>query len=144
MTLIRRNPMGINLPEWFEDFFSTEMPDLSSMRRTNSIPAVNIAEQADKYIIQVAAPGYTKDDFSVDVDNNVLSIFSEKKNESNETNGNFTKREFNFSSFRRTFTLPDTANVEGIQAKYENGILVVEISKKEAAIIKPKRSISIE
>ena len=144
MTLIRRNPMGINLPEWFEDFFSTEMPDLSSMRRTNSIPAVNIAEQADKYIIQVAAPGYTKDDFSVDVDNNVLSIFSEKKNESNETNGNFTKREFNFSSFRRTFTLHDTANVEGIQAKYENGILVVEISKKEAAIIKPKRSISIE
>lgn len=144
MTLIRRNPAGINLPEWLEDFFSTELPDLNNFRRSASVPAVNISEQADKYKIEVAAPGYTKEDFMVDVDNNVLSIFSEKKNDNNENNGNFTKREFNYSSFRRTFTLPDTANVESIQAKYDNGILVVEIAKKETAVMKPKRSISIE
>ncbi|MCK5537412.1 MAG: Hsp20/alpha crystallin family protein [Bacteroidales bacterium] len=144
MTLIRRNyndwPSISNL---FDDFFSGDYADLSKDNQLATVPSVNISELSNKYKIELAAPGVTKDDFNIDLENNVLSIFTEKKEAEDVKESEYTKREFYYSNFRRSFTLPDTADIDGVTANYVNGVLYVEIAKKSEAVIKPKRSIDI-
>jgi len=153
MTLIRRN--HTDLPTMaaglLDDFFSSEFNDFSKFRQAVNLPKVNIAELENAYRIEMAAPGYEKEDFKIDLDNDILTLSAENKDEALEENKNdeaqklsYTKKEFHYSNFKRSFTLPETADVENISAKYENGILVVEIAKKEEAVLKPKKSISIE
>lgn len=109
-----------------------------------NMPAVNIVEEKDDFRIEVAAPGLDKKDFKIDLNNNVLTISSEKNDEKEEKSERFMRREFSYSSFKRSFTLPETAQVDKIVANHKNGILQISIPKKEEARVKPPRQIAIE
>jgi HSP20 family protein len=98
---------------------------------TGDVPAVNIKEENDKFVLEMAAPGMKKDDFQINLDNYQLTISSEKKEEKKEKEDNYTRREFMYSSFSRSFTLPKSIDVEKIKADYKNGILSVVLPKKE-------------
>ncbi|GER60622.1 Hsp20/alpha crystallin family protein [Patiriisocius marinus] len=134
-----------NLATWLDDFFDR---DLSSVFTSNfntgiTLPKVNIKETADDYIVEMAVPGLKKSDIKIDVDNQLLAISSEAKEEKETTQDNYTRREFGYSSFKRTFTLPETVDDDKINAKYVDGILNIVLPKKEEAKQRPSRSISI-
>ncbi len=110
------------------------------------LPAVNIKETENEYIIDVSAPGYTKDSFKINLENNILTISSEKEKTKEEKNDKelFTRKEFSYHSFSRSFSLPDREiDGEKIEAKYENGILTVSLPKHEETKPKPARKIAI-
>ncbi|MBW1618254.1 Hsp20/alpha crystallin family protein [Empedobacter falsenii] len=109
----------------------------------NQFPAVNIKENEDSFEILLAAPGLNKEDFSIEIDENILKISSEFKQNEEVKEEKFSRKEFNFSSFRRAFTLPETINEDKIEASYVNGILQLVLPKKEEALPKEKRSIQI-
>ncbi|UJH92207.1 Hsp20/alpha crystallin family protein [Antarcticibacterium sp. 1MA-6-2] len=146
MSLVKRNEANW-LPSVFDDMFKTDW--LGGTTNGNnigtSIPAVNIQETDENFLVAVAAPGKTKEDFKIELDNGVLTISSEIKqeNESNEKNGRYTRREFSYSSFRRAFSLPDSVDNEKISASYKNGVLEISLPKREEAKVQPKRSIEI-
>jgi HSP20 family protein len=143
MTLIRRaNNTYPVFQNWFEDFFAPVQSYVTS-RANGSVPAVNIAEDDNRFAIEFAVPGLTKSDFSINLENDVLTVKSEKENSSEANNGNYTRKEFNYSVFQRSFTLPDAADGEKIKAEYKDGILSIEIPKKEEAKVKPAREIEI-
>src|SRR5882757_7675413 len=102
-------------------------------RMVARVPAVNISETEDHYHLELAAPGLKKQDFKISLDRNVLNISVEQQNENKEGDKRFSKREFSYSSFVRSFTLPDLADQGRIDAVYENGVLKVDIAKKEEA-----------
>ncbi|WP_223883330.1 MULTISPECIES: Hsp20/alpha crystallin family protein [Arenibacter] len=104
---------------------------------------VNIKETAEAYFVEMAVPGLNKSDFKIDIDNQVLSISAELEEESEDKQENYTRREFGYSSFKRSFNLPETVNEEHIEAKYNEGILSVHLPKKEEAKQKPVRTIKI-
>jgi Molecular chaperone (small heat shock protein) len=131
----------------FDRLFEGDLFDWSNRNFSNTnttLPSVNIKENADEYKVEVAAPGFDKNDFKLQIDHDLLTISSEKKVE-NETKEDerFTKREFSYQSFSRSFTLPQTADGERINASYDNGILNITIPKKEEAKPKPSRMIEI-
>ncbi|MGV0940117.1 MULTISPECIES: Hsp20/alpha crystallin family protein [Empedobacter] len=109
----------------------------------NQFPAVNIKENEDSFEILLAAPGLNKEDFSIEIDENILKISSEFKQNEEVKEEKFSRKEFNFSSFKRAFTLPETINEDKIEASYVNGILQLVLPKKEEALPKEKRSIQI-
>jgi HSP20 family protein len=132
-------------PSMFDEFLNGDVfPGffLDFDRRTVT-PAVNIIESKDDYRIEVAAPGLDKSDFKIDLENNVLTISAEKEEKQEEKNEHFMRREFNYSSFSRSFTLPETMNAERISAQHKDGVLHVTIPKKEEAKEKPARTIKI-
>lgn len=108
-----------------------------------AVPPVNIWETENAFAVELMAPGLKKEDFSIEVDNGLLTISSEIKAENNTDQGKFTKREFALTSFKRSFTLPETVQQDGINAVYQDGILKLEIPKKEEALPKAKRMIEI-
>jgi len=126
----------------FESFFNTD--SYVSDRLVSRVPAVNIAESENEYHIELAVPGMKKEDFKINLDKNVLSVSAETKTASEETNQDkkYNRREYSYSSFVRTFTLPDSANYANISAEYTDGILKISIAKKEEAKIQ-SREISI-
>ncbi|MBE0651425.1 MAG: Hsp20/alpha crystallin family protein [Bacteroidales bacterium] len=128
MNLVRINryPVFNDLMENFERNFIGRLNEANG-----DVPAVNIKDQKDKYVIEFAAPGLNKEDFKVDLDNYVLTVSSEKKIENEEKESNYTRREFVYSSFSRSFTLPRTVNADKIKADYVNGILAISLPKKE-------------
>lgn len=142
MTLIRTSNEA--LPTFFDDFFGRDWFMNSKSNFANAMPAVNIADNQDDYEVEVAAPGLSKKDFKVELENQLLMISYEKEETSNESESNYTKREFYYNSFRRSFTLPETVESDKIQAKYTDGILKIMIPKKEVAKQKPSRLISIK
>ncbi len=102
-------------------------------------PSVNVAETEDAYTLEVAAPGKAKDDFEISISNGLLSIRSETEETNEEKEKNYTRQEYSFNSFERSFSLPENANVEDVQASYQDGVLSVVIPKKspgEAAVTK--------
>jgi len=144
MTLLRRNGglfpnLRTSLPELFDtdNFFETPF-----IRRELQ-PAVNIKENEGNFEIEVAAPGLSKKDFHVAIDNGLLTITSEKKEEKQEENENYTSREFSYSSFNRSFSLPESIDDEKINAKYEEGILKVILQKTPKAVTKKAKEIAI-
>ncbi len=142
MNLIRfkHNP-GSLLAELMEDFDKNIFSRGSEA--DSMVPAVNIRENEDAFILDLAAPGMKKEDFKINLDNNVLSISSEKKHESNESNEKWTRREFAYSSFCRTFTLPKSIDLEKIKADYKDGILALQLPKREEAKVAVNREIKI-
>jgi HSP20 family protein len=145
MTLIKwknnSNPATQNMfSDFFNDFFNDS---LLSRDYFKSVPAVNISERANDYLIEMAAPGFTKEDFKVNVENDVLTIAAEKKNEKKDENSRFTRKEFQYSSFSRTFTMPDHVEADKIGAEYKDGVLSLTLPKKEEAKVKPARQIKI-
>jgi HSP20 family protein len=135
------------LPRLFDRFFEGDLFDWSNRNFSDTnttLPSVNIKEGSEAFDVEVAAPGFSKDEFNIELDNDLLTISSEKKVENETKEGeNFTRREFSYQSFSRSFTLPNTVNSEKIKAKYENGILRVSIPKKEEAKPKPAKQIQI-
>lgn len=130
---------------WLDDFFNK---DLTSLFSTNfntgiTIPKVNIKETAEDFTVEMAAPGLKKSDFQITIENKVLSISTEVKEEEEYQEDNFTRREFGYSSFKRSFTLPESVNDEKINASYNEGILSIQLPKKEVAKQKSVRNIKI-
>ena len=123
------------MPSVFDDFFKpwNEWFDGGLWGKTMNIPAVNIKEHEDEFIVSLAAPGLKKEDFKIDVDGNMLTISSEKEETKDEKDTRFTRKEYNYSSFSRSFTLPEEINKEKIVAKYENGLLKLSLPRKEEA-----------
>lgn len=109
---------------------------------SRNYPAVNIVEEAERYRIEVAAPGYSKDDFKVKIENDLLNISVEKE-QNNVEGENFTRCEFNNGSFERSFVVSKTIDTNKIEARYDNGILSITLYKKEEAKPQQPRSISI-
>jgi len=140
MSLVKRN--NLFFPSLMNDFMG---PDWfgGTAKWNTSVPAVNIKDNEEDFELELAVPGVKKDDFTVEMDNDVLTISSEMKSENEETQDNYTRKEFSYSSFRRAFTLPDTVDGSKIDAKYEDGILKLTLPKKQEALPKPKRLISI-
>jgi HSP20 family protein len=123
-------------PSVFEDFLKpwNEMTGMYGlMGKTFTMPAVNITEDKDFYKISLAAPGLEKKDFNIDVEGNMLTISSEKEEKKEEKNERLTRKEYNFSSFSRSFTLPEAVITEKIEAVYEGGELKVMLPKKDEA-----------
>jgi len=134
-------------PSIFNRFFDDNMLDWTNRNFSDTnttLPSVNVKENADEFMVEVAAPGFEKKEFNIELNNDVLTISSEKKIE-NETKDDerVTRREFSYQSFSRSFTLPASVERDKINAKYENGILDIVISKKEEAKTKPARQIKI-
>jgi HSP20 family protein len=134
-------------PSLFDRFFDGEMFDWSHRNFSNTnttLPSVNIKDNADAFTVEVAAPGFVKADFKIELNRNLLTISSDKKVENETKEGEvFTKREFSYQSFTRSFTLPQIADGDKIEASYDNGILTVLIPKREEAKPKPARMIEI-
>ena len=149
MTLMKRNGNLLNsFPTLFDDIFNRDLfnwGQSNSSDTNTTIPAVNIKETNDNYEVEVAAPGMTRKDFKVELDGNILTIRSEKSDEKQEgEEGNYTRKEFSYQSFLRTFNLPkDVVDSDKIQAKYSDGVLHLLIPKKEEAKQRPPRLIQI-
>ena len=134
-----------NMPGLFDEFFGKDYNTSLFEDRTNlTMPAVNVLETPESFKIEVAAPGLEKKDFKLDLDNNVLTISSEKEfKHEEEKDGKFMRREFSYASFQRTFTLPESVEADKIKANYKEGVLHIDIPKREEAKQKPPRQISI-
>lgn len=127
------------LADQFNTFFND---DVFRNEYTRSRPLVNISENETGFGIELAAPGLSKEDFNIDLDKDLLTISVEREVENKEEGDNYTKREFNFTSFKRSFTLPETVDTDAIKGAYENGILTLTLPKK-AEVQKQKRAIEI-
>lgn len=123
------------MPALFEDFFKPWNEWFENggnlFGRSLTIPSVNITETNQEYQVSLAAPGLKKDDFKIDVAGNMLTISSEKEETKEEKEKKFTRKEYNYISFSRSFTLPEEVNREKIEAKYEDGLLKLSLPKKE-------------
>ncbi len=143
LPMLRRT--GGNLPSFIDEFFGKDwMDSVFSDRPGISTPAVNVKETGEDFLIEVAAPGLDKKDFKLDLENNVLTISSEKefKDEEKEE-GHYMRREFSYTSFSRSFTLPEAVDVEKIKARHKDGVLLISIPKREEARRKPPKQIEI-
>ena len=130
-SLIKNNE---TFPSVFEDFFkpwNEWFTNGSRFGKTMEIPAVNITENKDDFQLSVACPGMKKDDFKIDVEGNMLTISSQKEESKNEKEARYTRKEYSFSSFSRSFTLPEEVSQEHIEASYRDGVLNVKLPKKE-------------
>jgi|WetSurMetagenome_2_1015567.scaffolds.fasta_scaffold466860_2 HSP20 family protein len=131
-------------PNLVEEFFNNELfPSFFDTETRKSLPAVNIIEGKDEYKIEVAAPGLNKEDFKVNLDNNVLTVSSEREEKQESNEDKVMRKEFSYYSFSRSFTLPLTVNAEKITANHKDGILHISIPKKDEAREKPARQIRI-
>lgn len=133
-----------SLPNLVEQFLNnSDAHEWSRNWATSSTPAVNIIEGKDDFKIEVAAPGLSKEDFRINLDNDLLTISANKETKTEEQNETYTRREFSYSSFCRSFTLPETVDGEKISASQKEGILTIHVPKKEEAKVKPAREIAI-
>ncbi len=143
MTLVRKNTAPY-LPSVFDELLNTDWLGGRTSTFTNATPSVNIIEKDDAFTIEVAAPGLRKEDFNIQLDQDLLTISTEIKNEEEvKDQGKFTRREFNYSSFKRSFNLPESVNTADITAAYENGVLMIGLPKREEAQVQPSRLIEI-
>lgn len=134
-TLTKRNDK-LSLNDWFRDFFDVD-PFFNRLT-FGSLPAANISEADDKYEIEMAIPGFNKEDFKVKVEKDMLTVSAESKSEKQEEDKTYTRKEFNYSSFSRSFRLPDNVQDDAITAKYDNGILKLQLPKTEKSITASK------
>ncbi|WP_316818273.1 Hsp20/alpha crystallin family protein [Pedobacter nyackensis] len=134
MTLVKFNPESKrnSLMPGFNDVFDSIFNDtFFADRMVPRVPAANISESADYYYLELAAPGLKKEDFKLNLERNVLSVFVEQRAEGKQEDRNYAKREYSYSSFVRSFTLPESADENGIQATYKDGVLAIDIPKRE-------------
>ena len=133
MTLVKWNkPTNNALLPGFNDVFESIFNDtFFNDRMVTRVPAVNISESNDHYHIELAAPGLKKQDFKISVDHDQLSISVEQQTEQNDRK--YNKREYSYTSFVRSFTLPELADQDRIEAAYEDGVLKIDVAKKEEA-----------
>jgi HSP20 family protein len=143
MTLVRYKNQ---LPGLLNNLFNADVDPYSTENYSeinSTLPAVNIKEAEDGFEVGVAAPGFDKNEFKIELNNNLLTVSSEKKEENEVEGEKYTRREYSYQSFKRSFTLPEEVEADKITAEYKNGILNIYIPKKEEAIPKPARQIKI-
>lgn len=157
-TLVKRNGLTPSISKFgllpsvntfFDDFFSRDIFDWTDRNFAaigTNLPSVNLRESDTKLEIEMAAPGMKKEDFKVEIENNMLVISSEKEEEKEEVSKkeDFVRREFNYQSFYRSFSLPEYADENKIEANYKDGILHVTVAKKESAKKKTAKTIAIK
>lgn len=141
------------LPSLFSDFFRNDSlfnrdlfdfdSDLFPARVGVNVPSANITETPKEFNLELAAPGLERKDFNIEIENNMLRISAEKKEEKREEDSEYSRREYSFNSFSRTFTMPDNIKEDNIKAKYENGILKVTIPKLKESSVKPALKIAV-
>ena len=137
-------PKRANMPNLVDFFFGDDLlSNFFDNANAGTVPAVNIVESKDDYQIELAAPGLEKKDFKVDLNNNMLTISSEKEQKNEVEGEKIIRREFSYTAFKRSFTLPDSADGDKIKAAYNEGILKISIPKREEAKEQPVRQISI-
>ncbi len=142
--MLVKSRKNVNLPSFVDGFFGNEfLEGFTNNETRQSMPAINIAENMADFKVEIAFPGVRKEDFELDVVENILTVLVkgkeaeiEKKEDSNLV---YSKKEFSFVSFNKQFTLPETANISSITAEHSNGILYVTIPKKEEVKIEPKK-----
>ena len=142
MNLVRRNINPL-FPSLLDEFFGTGFPLTTSSARAQ-VPSVNIVETDTAFEVAVAAPGKTRKDFNVELDDHVLTVSSESTHKDENKTAQFTRREFTFDSFQRSFRLPETIDTSAINATYDNGILTIDLPKLQEAIPEPKKQIEIK
>jgi HSP20 family protein len=140
MNLIRKqNPF---FPSLVDELFNQDR-----RVRTSSIssttPAVNLIEQDTQFLIELAAPGNKKEDFEIETEDGILSISSSNKEDNTSEKETFTRHEFSYNSFRRSFTIPESVDVSSIEATYNEGVLLIKLLKLEEALPQPKKLITI-
>lgn len=144
--LVKANDSFSLLPSLVGDFFDRAFSDWSNSHfsvTNTTIPATNIRETKDDFIVEMAVPGMEKKDFHIKLVDNLLTISSERKDEKKDEDENYTRREYSYQSFSRSFSLPkDVVKEDKISAKYENGVLRIVVPKKEEA--KPKKPLEID
>lgn len=146
-SVANQNTNGHTFPtwsNWIDEFFNGDLPSVfnSNFNRGITLPKVNIRETNDSYFVDMAVPGMKKENFQIDLDNQVLGI-SADFNENEENQEEHLRREFGYSSFKRSFSLPETINEDKIKAEYRDGILSIHLPKKDEAKQKPARTIKI-
>ncbi len=147
-SLANTNSNGLTFPtwsSWIDEMFNRDLPSVFTTNFNTGItlPKVNIRETKDAYFVDMAVPGLKKNDFHIDLDNQVLSISTEMEENNEQQEENYTRREFGYASFKRSFSLPETINEDAIKAEYTEGVLSIHLPKKEEAIQKPAKRIKI-
>jgi len=140
MTLIKwqhRNPLA----DVVSNIFDNDLGDFFGKRFSD--PAANIIEQNEAFYLEIAAPGMQKDDFKINLENNILTVSAELDDAKREEGRNYTRKEFYYGSFSRSFTLPKTIDLDRIKAEYLNGILKIALPKKDEARVELKKEIQI-
>ncbi len=122
--------------------FDSEVP-FSALRLGMNVPSANVSETSKEYLIELAAPGLERKDFKVEVNKSMLTISSEKKEEKKEEKEGYTRKEYSYNSFSRSFTLPENVKDGNIDAKYQDGILKITVPKKEVTVSKPVKEIAV-
>ncbi|MEH6537179.1 MAG: Hsp20/alpha crystallin family protein [Psychroserpens sp.] len=149
MSLIKFNNRNRLFPSWnndslksflsTDDFFNNEFFEEDSL-----MPAMNVKEHDEDFEIEFAAPGFSKKDFEVTIDDNTLNVCGEKKTESEEKDEGYTRKEFSYNSFKRSLKLPKSVNIDQeVKATYKNGILKLNLQKKEEVKEQPKKVIEV-
>jgi len=141
MNLVRKtNPW---FPSLLDEFITRDLGvDLAT--RSQAVPPVNISETDTAFSLALAAPGKTRKDFQIELDEHILTISSDSSTEHESSHENFTRKEFSYESFQRSFRLPDSVNTQAIKANYKEGILTVELPKLKEAIPEPKKTIEVK
>ena len=146
MSIIKRKNNNNLFPSFLDDMLGNDLlnPSADFGNLGFNVPAANIKEQEDKFVLELAAPGKSKNDFNVELDNDVLTISSEKEDKKEDKDGeSFTRKEYSYESFTRSFTIPESVDASQIKANYEDGILKFDLPKREEAKTQPKRMIDI-
>jgi HSP20 family protein len=130
-------------PGLVDELFNNDFFPKFAEWENNNLPAVNISENKDDYKIELAAPGLNKNDFKINLENDVLTISSEKEEKTEEKDEQVMRREFNYSKFSRSFTLPETVDVDKIKALFKDGVLKLVLPKMDEAKVKPAKEIKI-
>lgn len=132
------------LPSLIDEMFNNDyMGGTEQFKKASNAP-VNVSEKEDQFIVEMSIPGFKKEEVSIEVDQDLLTISSEVTSNQEETVEQFNRREFTKESFKRSFNLPETVNQDKIDASYENGILTITLPKKDEALPQPKRMISLK
>ncbi|MDN5217200.1 Hsp20/alpha crystallin family protein [Fulvivirgaceae bacterium BMA12] len=140
--LVRSSRLFPNFPKLFTDFFDSEEEIGNGW--LSKVPAANVQESDNEFTVELAAPGLEKKDFHINVENGNLAISCEKKDESEVKEKGYTRKEFNYNSFYRSFVLPESVDQENIKASYKEGVLKLSLPKKEEARKTPKKQIEIK
>lgn len=147
MTIVKRDPCWPSFPSLIDNLLSRDMMDWSSSNysTTNTtLPAVNIRENENDFLIEVAAPGMSKKDFKISLEDNVMTISSERNTEEKQDEDDYKRREFSYQSFQRSFSIDEKlVDGEKISARYAEGILFITLPKRDEMKPKPPREIKI-
>ena len=138
MSLIKKNNSSWGLNPLFSDFFGSDDFIFAPLKKSEWVPSVNVSEDDKKFEIEFAAPGMRKNDFKISIDNGVLTVSAERKEEKEEKKKNYTRQEYRYESFNRSFNLPENAKEDDIKAHYEDGMLKLDIAKKAVTVSKAK------